>query len=267
VTIAREGIYVGAVMHRRLRPHVHHFRYAVFNVFADVDRLAELATRVRFLSHNRFNLFSLYDRDFGDGGDLRAHLDGIAAASVGSGVVQRFMMLCYPRVLGYVFNPLTVYYGLDRDGQTALCVYEVSNTFGERHTYAIAADPDARGVMRHSCDKAFYVSPFNHVKGRYAFRTMLPGRSAAIGIRLDDNGGPLLAAHFAGIYQPLTDRTLLQQFTVKAFLTHKVWLGIRWEALRLWLRGLPIHRKPAPPEAPVSVTGRTVRSDPEDLAA
>ena len=267
MTYPDEGIYVGAVMHRRLRPHIHHFKYTVFSVFADIDRLAEFAGRSRFLSHNRFNLFSLHDSDFGDGDNLRAHLDGIAATAVGEGVVHRFMMLCYPRVLGYVFNPLTVYYGLDRNGTPVLCVYEVSNTFGERHSYAVAVDPDAKGVMRHHCEKVFYVSPFNRVEGRYAFRTMLPGRSAATGIRLDDSGGPLIAAHFSGRYQPLTDRTLLRQFLAKAFMTQKVWLGIRWEALLLWLRGLPIQHKPAPPHAKVSFKHRDTPPANEDLAA
>ncbi len=249
----REGIFAGSVMHRRLRPHTHHFKYSVFSMFVDIDKLKAHGQRLRLFSHNRFNLFSLHDRDFGDGGDLNDHLDAIAADTVGPGVAKRFLMLCYPRVLGYAFNPLTVYYGLDAQDRTALVIYEVSNTFGERHTYATAEGIDPDGTLRHSCTKVFHVSPFNRLAGRYAFRTKLPDETAAVGIRLDDEDGPLMAAHFAGTFEPLTDSTLLKRFAITAFLTQKVWLGIRWEALRLWLKRLPVVRKPTPPSSAVSV--------------
>ncbi len=249
----REGIFAGSVMHRRLRPSMHHFKYSVFSVFVDIDRLAEHSRRLRLFSHNRFNLFSLHDRDFGDGRNLRAHLDNIAADTIGPDVAKRYLMLCYPRVLGYAFNPLTVYYGLDARDRPVLIIYEVSNTFGERHTYATAEGVDTGGAMRHGCAKVFHVSPFNRVSGRYAFRTKLPDRTAAVGIRLEDEDGPLLAAHFAGVHEPMTDSTLLKRFLVTAFLTQKVWLGFRWEALRLWLKRLPVNRKPEPPSDSVSV--------------
>ncbi len=261
-----EGLYAGSVMHRRIRPKMHHFKYNVFALLADVDTLPDLGRRLRLFSHNRFNLFSMHDADFGDGGDLRSHLDGIAEATVGRGAVDRFLILCYPRVLGYVFNPLTVYYGLDAGGECVVTIYEVSNTFGERHSYAMATEADRGGVIRHGCDKVFHVSPFNRINGRYAFRTALPGETAAIGIRLEDDDGPLMAAHFAGQRRPLTDRQLLGRFAATALMTQKVWLAIRWQALRLWLRRLPVHRKPAPPRSPVSV--HTVANKaPDDLAA
>lgn len=262
-----EGIYAGAVMHRRFRPKLHHFKYSVFALLCDVDALPKLGRRLRLFSHNRFNLFSMHDRDFGDGANLRGHLEAIAEAATGPGIVNRFLILCYPRVLGYAFNPLTVYYGLDTDEKIAVTIYEVSNTFGERHSYAMATDPDNGGVIRHRCDKKFHVSPFNQVSGRYVFRTALPGETAAIGIRLEDGDGPLLAAHFAGSHLPLTDRQLLRQFAVNAFLTQKVWLTIRWEAMRLWLRGLPVYAKPAPPKSSVSVQQSIAKDTPDDLAA
>lgn len=267
MTSREAGLYAGSVMHRRFRPKMHHFKYSVFALLADVDMLPELGRRLRFFSHNRFNLYSLHDKDFGDGGDLREHLDEMARSAVGPGIVKRFVVLCYPRVFGYVFNPLTVYYGLDAGDRVAVAVYEVSNTFGERHSYVMATEPDEGGVIRHVCEKVFHVSPFNRVSGRYAFRTALPGETAAIGIRLDDDNGPLLAAHFAGVRQPMTDRHLLKQFAVTTLLTQKVWLTIRWEALRLWMRGLPVYKKPAPPEAPTSVQKHVRVSTPDDLAA
>ncbi|MCR9138121.1 MAG: DUF1365 family protein [Alphaproteobacteria bacterium] len=262
-----EGIYAGSVMHRRFRPKMHHFKYSVFAVLADVDALSKLGGRLWLFSHNRFNLFSMHDKDFGKGDNLRLHLDGMAETAVGAGTVKRFIMLCYPRVLGYVFNPLTVYYGLDAEDEVAVTIYEVSNTFGERHSYVMATSAESGGVIRHNCEKVFHVSPFNRVSGRYMFRTALPGDTAAIGIRLDDDDGPLLAAHFAGSRRPITDRQLLKQFTVNTLLTQKVWLTIRWEALRLWMRALPIYKKPSPPQEPMSVHKLAEKRFPDDIAA
>ncbi len=110
----RDGLYFGTVIHRRVRPVHHKLRYRVFSLLLDCDKLDALAARCRLFSHNRHNLFSLFDRDFGDGGDLCAYLDAIAFRALGHGKVVRFKMLCYPRILGYAFNPLTVYYGLDK---------------------------------------------------------------------------------------------------------------------------------------------------------
>ena len=260
-----EGIYAGSVVHRRQRPVMHHFKCAVLSIFTDVEGLAGHAKRLKLFSHNRFNMFSLHDRDFGDRNDLRAHLERIAANTVGPDVAKRFLMLCYPRVIGYAFNPLTFYFGLDERGRTALVIYEISNTFGERHTYATAEGLQTDGAMRHSFAKAFHVSPFSTVAGRYTFRKKLPDRTAAVGIRLADADGLLLAAHFAGTHEPLTDRTLLRRFLITAFLTQKVWLGIRWEALRLWLKRLPVHRKPQSPSHTVSVYRMPDKAD--DIAA
>ena len=161
-----------------------------------------------------FNLFSIHDRDHGDGNDLKAHLKDMAQQALGHHCVDRFLMLCYPRVLGYVFNPLTVYYGLDAKGETIVTIYEVSNTFGERHTYALKADAGDDGLIRQDCEKVFHVSPFNRVSGTYAFRTRLPGAMANVGILLNDENGPLIAAHFSGTKRPLCDRMLAGMFPV-----------------------------------------------------
>lgn len=263
----QEGLYAGSVMHRRLRPRHHRFRYRVFTLFADLDSLDKIDRRLWFFSHNRFNLFSLHDRDLGNGDDLRAHLDAVAEETAGPDVVQRFLVLCYPRVLGYAFNPLTVYFGVDRNDRTAVVIYEVSNTFGERHTYATARGLQEQDAMRHACDKVFHVSPFNRINGRYLFRTRRPDRSAAVGILLSDDDGALLAAHFSGTYEKLSDANLIKQFVRLPLMTHKVWLGIRWEALRLWVKGLAIFHKPEPPVAPVCVYRKETQSKADDLAA
>ncbi|MFZ2102046.1 MAG: DUF1365 family protein, partial [Oricola sp.] len=127
-----EGLYIGDVVHTRVRPLHHKLKYCVFAVLFDCDALDTLDRRLRLFSRNRFNLFSLYDRDHGDATAIRAYLDGVASGMGMGGTVKRFMMLCYPRILGYAFNPITVYYGLDAGDRVCLTVYEVNNTFGER---------------------------------------------------------------------------------------------------------------------------------------
>ena len=258
-----EGLYVGKVMHRRLRPTPHRLEYKVFSMLVDVDRLPQIGQELRLFSYNRFNLFSIHDRDHGNGRTLKTHLMDVASQALGQRRVKRFMMLCYPRVLGYVFNPLTVYYGLDAKGQTILTIYEVSNTFGERHTYALKADAGKDGVIRQDCEKVFHVSPFNLVRGSYAFRTRLPEATANVGILLNDGNGPLIAAHFSGTHRPLRDSTLAGLFCAHGPMTLKVWAAIRYEAAKLWAKRLPIHKKPPAPQSPVT----TGREQHRDLAA
>ncbi len=258
-----EGVYVGKVMHRRLRPRPHRLGYRVFSMLVDVKRLPETGRRLRLFSHNRFNLFSIHDRDHGDGRNLNAHLKGVARQALGQQRVERFMMLCYPRILGYVFNPLTVYYGQDASGRTIVTIYEVSNTFGERHTYALRVDAGADGTIRQECEKVFHVSPFNRVSGSYSFRTRLPEATANVGILLNDGDGPLIAAHFSGTHRPLGDGTLARMFFTHGPMTLKVWVAIRYEALKLWAKRLPIHRKPPAPRSMVTTATQQHR----DLAA
>jgi len=146
-----EGLYSGTVVHARLRPVRHRLSYRVFSVLFDCARLDVLDKRVFFFSYNRFNLFSLYDRDHGDGSSLGDYLRSIAARSGQGNAISRFVMLCYPRILGYGFNPLTVFFGLDADDEVLLVVYEVRNTFGERQTYVLPVERQGDGVIAQSC--------------------------------------------------------------------------------------------------------------------
>jgi len=240
-----EGLYDGEVVHARVRPKQHKLAYKVFTLLADIDALPTLGKRMRLFSHNRFNLFSLYDRDHGSGDDdLRAHLDRLAATVCAGKPVERFIMLCYPRVLGYAFNPLTVYYGLDAAGDIVVTIYEVNNTFGERQSYVLPVSERSEGLISQSCDKTFYVSPFNAVEGKYLFHVTPPGDALTVGVALKDQGGALLRAHFRGVYKPLTDRSLMKAFCKFGWFTLKVIVGIHYEALLLWLKGLKLVPKP-----------------------
>ena len=153
-------------------------------------------------------------------------------------------MLCYPRVLGYVFNPLTVYFGLDAAGAVRAALYEVTNTFGQRKTYALSVAGTGETIAL-SCPKSLYVSPFNDVSGTYSFRLTPPDApDLTVGVALRTEDGPLLNAYFAGTQSALTDRALLWALARTGLLTLKVIVGIHWEALKLWAKGLRLQPRP-----------------------
>jgi len=243
-----EGLYFGDVVHSRVRPVRHKLRYSVFSVLFDCSTLDALGRRLRFFSRNRFNLFSLYDRDHGDGSPLNDYLQAIASRAGYSGTVNRFLMLCYPRILGYAFNPLTVYYGVDAEGRVRLTVYEVNNTFGERQTYVLPVAGDEDGPIAQSCAKRLYVSPFNGPKGTYSFHLTPPLEELTVGVALRDDEGPVLRAHFHGEREELTDVALLRALGKTGWMTVKVMVGIHYEALKLWMKGLRLQPRPAAPE-------------------
>jgi DUF1365 family protein len=245
---ARSALYKGTVGHRRLQPVRHAFRYRVFSLMLDCDEIDALDRGRRFFSHNRFNLFSLHDRDHGDGGPLADYLARIATESGHRGI-KRFLMLGYPRVFGYAFNPITIYFGLDAEDRTALIVYEVNNTFGQRQTYVLPAAPDARGDIDQSCRKRLYVSPFNTSEGRYRFRVSPIGEEISVCVSLADERGPIMSGWFKGERSELTDSTLLRALFSTGWMTIKVTAAIHFEAFRLWWKGLRIVRRPPAPAA------------------
>lgn len=236
----RSGLYAGRVVHTRLRPKRHRLSYRVFSLLLDLDDLVGLDRSLRLFGYNRRALFSFRDSDHGDGGDPRAW----ALAQLAAGGIElaapRISMLCYPRILGYVFNPLTVWFCSDGEELRAI-LYEVHNTFGERRTYLISASGSGEPVVQ-SCTKELYVSPFIAMECRYDFRIVPPGDRVSIGVDDRDAEGLLLRASFAGTRQELGDGTLLRAFFAYPLMTLKVTAAIHWEALRLWAKGVPVFR-------------------------
>lgn len=255
MTALASCLYVGEVVHQRMRPRRHRLNYRVFSLMLDLDELAVLDRRLRWWSLDRFNLFSFCTRDHGDGtGGLRAwierHLDA-AGIDLGGGAIR---LLCYPRILGYVFNPLSVYYCYRAGGGVAAVLYEVSNTFGERHSYLLPVAGEGRlHHQGHECNKVFYVSPFIAMTARYRFRIDDPGEQVRLVINESDAEGPLLYAVFHGVRRRLSDRALIGAFIRYPLMTLKVIGGIHWEALRLWLKGVPLVDRPPPPDHPVTI--------------
>jgi DUF1365 family protein len=245
-------LYDAVVVHQRTRPVPHRLRYRVATLLLDLDELPALASRLRLFSHNRANLVSFHDRDHGDGGALRAwveaQLDAAGIARDGGAI----RLLCMPRVLGHVFNPISVFFCHRRDGALAAVLYEVNNTFGQRHCYLIAVADDAR-PLRQSCAKSFYVSPFLPMRLTYSFRVEPPDAAVSIGVVASDADGVLLAARLDGRRRRLTDLALLGAVLRMQLLGLKVVAGIHWEALKLWCKGVRLQPRPAPPAHPVTL--------------
>jgi len=250
----RSSLYIGSVMHRRLHPRRHRFRYRAFWLLLDLDELDALSGQLRWFSYNRPNVFSLYDRDHGDGSatPLRAQI----AARLRDALVDidggRIQLLCMPRTLGYCFNPLSIFFCYGADGALSALIYQVHNTFSERHSYVIRIEHDG-AVRRQRCRKLLYVSPFLDLEMRYDFRIEGPGERLVVGICASSPARPVLSAVLSGDRQPLTDRMLGRVFLTIPAVTLKVIGAIHWEALRLWAKRIALRRRPPPPGLPATI--------------
>jgi DUF1365 family protein len=249
------SLYVGDVMHARMKPLAHRFRYRVFAILVDLDRLFEADGQSRLFSVNRRNIVSFHEADHGprDGSRLRAYVDGLLSPAGVDITGGRVLLMCYPRIAGFVFNPISVYFAYGRGGDLAAVIYEVRNTFGEHHSYVAPVGPGeiSPAGLRQERQKLFYVSPFNGMDMVYRFRLRPPGDELAVRILETDEAGPLLAATFFGRRAPLTSRNVLAALGWFPLLTAKIVGGIHWEALKLWWKGLPLVPRPPAPE-PVS---------------
>ncbi len=255
------AIFRGKVTHERLRPKRHRFSYSVFTMLFDLDELSELDGHGVLFGYNRRALLSFYDRDHGPTTEeaLRPWVEERlrdAGQEPDGGAIR---VLCYPRIFGYVFNPLSVYFCYHRDGGLTAILYEVCNTFGERHVYVIPTDGCDRPVIRQSSDKKLYVSPFIAMETKYHFRIAPPSDRINIIIRQEDGDGLLFAAGFNGERSNLNRRSMMRCLAEFPFLTVKVAVAIHWEALLLWAKGLQVFSH-TPATQPVdSSVGQTDR--------
>ena len=240
------ALYRGTVMHRRVRPVPHALRYRVFPLLLDIDRLADTARAMRLMSYNRFNLFSFHDRDHGerDGSSLRPWVEDRLREAGLSSAAHKVLLLSFPRVLGYVFNPLSVYFCFDAQGELGAVLYEVKNTFGEQHAYVL---PGGSQPVTQTCSKGFHVSPFLPVEGGYRFRFRLDDRHAHVDVNYHDAQGLMLATSVGGRREPLTDAHVVRRFLLNPVMTIGVVVRIHWQALHLFCKRARFHSKPEPP--------------------
>lgn len=248
----RPWLYRGAVSHQRLLPKEHGFSYPAFFICFPLQEKLQL--RSRFFGLNRFNLFSFHDADHGDGQDAEVWIRQLLATEKIGSVNGDIHLLCLPRMLGFVFNPVSFWFCHDRAGALQAILCEVKNTFGERHCYLLQTKdgqpirPDTELQSR----KVFHVSPFFPVTGEYRFRFEYQEGRCSARINYEENGQLMLRTALAGKAQTLSDGHLVRLFFSLGWSTLLVVIRIHWQALRLWLKGIPFHRKPSPPVQEIS---------------
>jgi DUF1365 family protein len=236
-------------VHRRLRPRSYEFEHRIMMLYVDLDELPLIDRRTRLLSHNRGNLYSVREDDYvptGTQGDLKARVsEFLRERALPLPARSRITLLTLPRVLGYIFNPISIYFCSDESG-TALCaIAEVGNTYRETKLFLLPRAADAAHGARFQLrvPKEYYVSPFSSLDICFDFDCLLPGQSLQVHIEDWDGEGKLLISHLHGQRLPLSDAQLLR-FAVKfPALTLKVITLIHWHALRLALKRVPWHRK------------------------
>jgi DUF1365 family protein len=245
------ALYRGLVVHARRAPRLHRLSCRIFQLLLDLDELESLDHGLRWFSVGRFNLVSFHPRDHLEGGEtpLRRQVEALIARAgldLQGGAIR---VLCMPRVLGHAFNPLTLFFCHRPDGGLAAMLYQVDNTFGERHVYVLPVDPaqahDPR--IEQACEKRFFVSPLMPMTLAYRFVVQRPAAASAVLIEARDADGPVLVATVEARREPLSDRALLRAWAGAPLLSLRVLTSIHWEALRVWLKGVGLHRRePAP---------------------
>lgn len=256
-------LYSMRVMHARRVAPLYRFVYKIFSVLFDIDRLDELQARLRWFSHNRFNIFSLYDKDYGGSQTLglRRWAEGVCASQGIALAGGRIRLLTQPRMFGWAFNPANFWYCEHADGTLRAVIAEVHNTFGERHSYLLSSASAAGGASAGlplsygqvlEKEKCFHVSPLFDLQGRYFFSFTEPGEKMAVQLKETREGVPLIDTAMAGQATPFTDAEIFRQVFAMPVQALKVLAGIHWQALKIWLRGARFHKKPTPPTAEVT---------------
>ena len=244
------ALYECRVMHHRLTPKEHHFNYRVFYLWLDLDEIDSLDNSLRTFSRNRWNLFSFFDRDHLDVGQTSVKenlLQWIREQGMDTGTISRVRLLTFPRVLGYIFNPVCFYFCFDNADAPVCAVAEVTNTFRELKPYLLR-ERGEDGRFHLVTPKHFYVSPFSALDLCFDFKLRVP--ADRLEIHIDDREGerPILLSTLTGERRPLTDARLLWFMVKYPFLTMRVIFLIHWHALLLWFKRVPVHPKAAQPD-------------------
>ena len=237
-------IYKGTVTHRRFKPKRHFFSYKTFSILFDLDELEDLEKKVSIFSLNKFNLFSFYNKDHGDrdGKDLKNWvISNLKKYNIGFNISQ-IKLLCFPRIFGYVFNPLSIFYCYNNNKELKVILYEVKNTFNEQHTYIFPVDKSNK-IIKQFCNKKFYVSPFMEMETAYNFRLVEPKETLSIFIKQSDQEGTLLSACQIGIKEKISTKKLFKNFIKHPMMTVKIIMAIHFEALRLWRKGVKLVKR------------------------
>ena len=234
-------IYNGEVTHTRFKPVRHFLKYKTFSLLIDLDEINLLDKSIGIFSYNKFNIFSFYDKDHGDrdGGNLKDWVISNLKKFRIKENITNIKLLCYPRILGYVFNPLSIFYCYEKDKLVAI-FYEVKNTFNEQHTYIFKIKNNEEIIQK--CRKKFYVSPFMDMETFYNFKLLNPNDKLSVFIKQTDADGTILTATQTGDKKEFSFKQLAINFLKYPLMTIKIISSIHYEALLLWKKGA-IYRK------------------------
>ena len=237
-------IYEGSVIHKRFKPKEHFFKYKVFSLFIDLSELNELNDKLNFFSLNKFNLISFYERDHGDrdGSSLVNWVKINLEKNEINTEDIKIKLLCYPRILGYVFNPLSIFFIYNKKENLISILYEVKNTFGEQHTYVFKVENE-NNLIQNNCSKKFHVSPFIEMDCKYFFRILNPGKNLSVKIDQYDQEGKILFASQDGKRSDLTSKNLMNSYIKHPLMTFKIISAIHFEAFKLWIKGIKFVKK------------------------
>ncbi len=236
-------IYNGKVVHKRFKPKKHSFEYKVFSLLIDLQELDVIDDKIKIFSYNKFNIISFYDIDHGprDGSSLKSWvIKNLKKNKIDTNKVK-IRLLCYPRIFGFVFNPLSIFFIYNKKNQLISILYEVKNTFGEQHTYIFKVN-DSK-TIRNDCEKKFFVSPFINMKCKYKFRVLKPEKKLSVIIDQKDNEGKLLYASQDGIASKLNNKNIIYSYISHPLMTFKVVAAIHFEAFKLWFKGIRLVEK------------------------
>ena len=241
--IKNSKIYTGKVIHKRFKPKEHYFKYNVFSLLIDLNELEEINKYIKFFSYNKFNIISFFDKDHGDrdGSSIKLWVKknlkniGIMTEDI------RIKLLCYPRIFGYVFNPLSTYFIYNKHSELISIFYEVKNTFGEQHTYIFKAQDEK--TVQNKCKKKFYVSPFIEMDCEYHFKTLNPREQLSVVINQNDKDGKLLFASQDGISKDFNNKNLILSYLTHPLMTFKIIGAIHYEAFKLWAKRIKLIAK------------------------
>ena len=238
------SIYNGTVIHKRFKPKTHFFKYSVFSLFIDLSELNQLDKTINIFSYNKFNLVSFYEKDHGnrDGSSLIEWVKKNLDENKINSEDIKIKLLCYPRIFGYVFNPLSVFYIYDNNEKLICILYEVKNTFGEQHTYIFKTDIN-HNLIQHVCKKKFHVSPFIEMDCIYFFRLLKPGNKISVIIDQNDKEGKVLYASQDGIRSEMTNANFIKSYLKHPLMTFKIIVAIHFEAFKLWTKGIKLIKK------------------------
>ena len=241
--IKNSTIYDGNVIHRRFKPKEHYFKYKVFSLLIDIDELEIIQKKIKIFSYNKFNIISFFDIDHGprDGTPIKDWvIDNLKKIGINNEKIQ-IKLFCYPRIFGYVFNPLSIFFIYDQNSKLISILYEVKNTFGEQHTYLFKTNDDK--IITNNCTKKFHVSPFINMECQYYFRVLKNSEKISIIIDQKDEHGKLLYASQDGKAKDFNEKNLINSYISHPLMTLKIIAAIHYEALKLWLKGIKIIRR------------------------